>query len=220
MQELLSAIPSPAPAIISGVILLSIFIGSTLLRRFVDRLTRQGHLQGTMAARLHVIRRAVLILITPLILLQTIGLVEHAWTLISTLLATLAIGFFAVWSLLTNATSALILLTFRPFRIGDLVDLVEPSNGTTLSGRVEDMNLMFTTLKELPDPPQRAGPTGILHVPNSLFFQKAIRVRPTPYSAPADTPFFAPSQVPQPPSPSATVTREPAAGAGPARPTT
>ena len=140
----------------------------------------------------------MLLLVVPLLMLQISGIAEHAWAALSAVLATIAIGFFAVWSLLANATSALILLAFRPFRVGDDVDLVEPGSGAGLSGRVQDMNLMFTTLQERSDGPDRQA--GTLHIPNSMFFQKVVRVRPT-MPAVHSTPFFAASQVPKPPQP-------------------
>ena len=62
----------------------------------------------------------------------------------------LAVGFVAAWSVLSNATAALLVLTFRPFRLGDIVELVEPG-GCAIGGRVIDMNLIFTTLSVEPD---------------------------------------------------------------------
>lgn len=186
-----------APELFTLLLLVMLFVGSSLLRRFVDRLTAQGHLQGTMAGRLHILRRSLLLLVAPLVLLQITGLGGSAWTLLSAVLATVAIGFFGVWSLLANATSALILLTFRPFRVGDDVDLLEPNRDLLLSGTVKDMNLMFTMLTERESV---TTPPSTLHVPNSLFFQRAIRVRPPAVPTDSSTPFFAASQFPQPPT--------------------
>ena len=196
----LGRIHDDTAAVVAGIlVLLLAFFLSALGRRFIDGLCAQGHLQAAMAGRLHLARRWMFSLLTPLVLLQATGMIQHAWTVISAGMAAVAIGFFATWSLLSNATSALLLLTFRPFRVGDLVDVVEPSNGSQLSGRVVDMNLMFTTLREHTGGNHRA--TGTLHVPNSLFFQKMIRIAHT-MPQDASTPFFAASQAPpvQPPA--------------------
>lgn len=186
----------PAPAAtgaIAGAVLVLFLLGSALAQRFIRRLSTQGHLQPAMATRLQIIRRWAVGLVTPLIVLQATGMIQHAWTVISAVVAAVAIGFVASWSLLSNATSALLLLTFRPFRVGDVVDLVEPSNGSQMTGRVVDMNLMFTTLQE-----QAAGngvPRGTLQVPNSLFFQKVVRVGRS-WDSDSSVPFFAESQAP------------------------
>ena len=78
--------------------------------------------------------------------------------------------------MLSNATAALLILTFRPFRIGDTVELVEP-NGTAIGGRVVDMNLMYTTLSVQPAEAEKPEPYQYLHIPNNLFFQKMLRTR-------------------------------------------
>lgn len=192
IKSLLAWLPKEATALGLGVLgaLLLLFL-SSLLGRFINGLTAQGHLQPPMRRRLQIGRRWLAALIVPLPLLQATGLVEDAWTLVTTILAAVAIGFFGVWSLLSNATSALLLLTFRPFRVGDHVDLVEPSNGTTFTGHVEDMNLMFTTIKEA----RPEGGKSLLQIPNNLFFQKIVRVH-APEERQRETPFFAASQAP------------------------
>ena len=188
---------------LSLLTVLLLFFLSSLLGRFINGLTSQGHLQPVMRRRLQLGRRWLSALIVPLPLLQATGLIEDAWTLVTTILATVAIGFFAVWSMLSNATSALLVVAFRPFRVGDEVDLVEPSNGSVLSGRVDDMNLMFTTLKE--NRPE--GGKSVLHIPNNLFFQKIVRVHGPPEEREQVTPFFAASQ--GPPIPPALLQKKP-----------
>lgn len=148
---------------------------SSVLKRLVTRLQTGQHLTATMAARVQNLRRWVVLLGTGLIALHAAGLFDNAWALASAILAAVAIGFFAMWSLLSNMTSALIILVFRPFRVGDAIELIEPTNGTRLGGRVLDMNLMFTTLEmesENGDPPS------LLHIPNNLFLQKTVRALP------------------------------------------
>lgn len=88
------------------------------------------------------------------------------WAMLSTVLAMVAIGFVAVWSLLSSPTSAFLILFFRPFQIGD--DIEFP--GETVRGRVIDLNYFYTTLL--------AEDGQLLQVPNNLFFQKTLRRRP------------------------------------------
>jgi small-conductance mechanosensitive channel len=88
------------------------------------------------------------------------------WAIISTVLAMVAIGFVAVWSLLSNPSSTFLILLFRPFQIGDDIELA----GEPVRGRVIDLNYFFTTL--LADDGQ------LVQVPNNLFFQKSLRRRP------------------------------------------
>ncbi len=88
------------------------------------------------------------------------------FALMGGVLALIAIGFFAVWSTLSNVLCSLFLLTVRPFHMGDEVELLPDP----VRGRVTDLNLFFTTL---------ATDDGrLVQIPNNLFFQRvAVRRR-------------------------------------------
>lgn len=92
------------------------------------------------------------------------------------MLIAVAVGFVAVWSVLSNLLCSILIVTFEPFAVGDDVEIIEPVGGTGLRGRVVTLSLLFTTLAETTD----EGLTGALvQVPNNIFFQKTIRKRPT-----------------------------------------
>lgn len=88
--------------------------------------------------------------------------VTGVWTLLSTLLAMVAIGFVAVWSILSNVTATLVILIWRPFNVGEWVTL-KPED---IAGEVIDINFIYTLLKD------EEGQ--IIAVPNNLFAQKFI----------------------------------------------
>jgi small-conductance mechanosensitive channel len=106
------------------------------------------------------------LIIVALVALQITGVVAQAWAIISATIAALAVGFVASWSLLSNVTSALILLAFRPFRVDDEVEVLD-GDTPVVKGRVADLNLMFTTIVD--------GDVAC-RVPNNLFLQKIVRV--------------------------------------------
>ncbi|MFT3781510.1 MAG: mechanosensitive ion channel [Nibricoccus sp.] len=87
------------------------------------------------------------------------------WGILSTILAMVAIGFVAMWSVLSNTLCTLIILVFRPFSIGDDVEFP----GEPIKGRVQDLNFIYTTLG--------CDDGSVLQVPNNLFFQKTLRRR-------------------------------------------
>jgi small-conductance mechanosensitive channel len=109
--------------------------------------------------------RWVLFPVVILLVLQQFGLLENVWAALISVLAMVAIGFVAVWSVLSNAFCSLVLMIARPFDIGDTIDI--PSDH--LRGKVVDFNLMFTTLQD------EEG--DLIQIPNNLFFQKPIRRR-------------------------------------------
>jgi small-conductance mechanosensitive channel len=59
-----------------------------------------------------------------------------------------------------------------PFRIGDVVELVDTLDKPGIKGRVVAINLLYTSLIEA----EEAGTGGVMvQVPNSLFFQRSVR---------------------------------------------
>lgn len=134
-----------------GAVLLVVLLVSQALKRLINVLRDLQHVSPLIATRLHALRRWVLTLLTVLMVLEALGIFKGAWALLSTMLAALALGFVAAWSVLSNATAAMLILIFRPFRIGDEVEIIELTNGFTVGGRVLDMNLLYTTLEVAPE---------------------------------------------------------------------
>ncbi len=130
-----------------AVVLLLALLISQVLKRLVNVMVDMKHVSPLIATRLHGVRRGAVMLMALLVILETLGVFRGAWALISTILAALALGFVAAWSVLSNATAAFLILTFRPFRVGDTVELLEMTNGYPIGGRVLDMNLLYTTLQ-------------------------------------------------------------------------
>lgn len=87
------------------------------------------------------------------------------WGILSTILAMIAIGFVAVWSVLSNTLCTVIIMLFRPFSVGDEIEVM----GDPVKGHVIDLNFVYTTID--------AGDGSVMQVPNNLFFQKVIRRR-------------------------------------------
>lgn len=93
------------------------------------------------------------------------------WTAFTGFATVGAVAFFAAWSVLSNLFCALLIYVTRAFRIGDVVELLEGGDKPGMKGRVVEINLVYTTLLESGD-----GDSGTsLQLPNSLFFQRAVR---------------------------------------------
>lgn len=70
--------------------------------------------------------------------LQQFGVMENAWATLTAFLAMVAIGFVAVWSVLSNSFCSVVLMMSRPFDVGDTVEV----SGQALRGKVIDFNLI------------------------------------------------------------------------------
>ena len=157
-------------------ILIILIVGLTtlmLLQRAVAALETKKLLASPFVAFFNSVLRWFLVGIMLLLALQQIGVpLNSVWSVISAMIAMVAIGFVAMWSILSNLFCTLMLLVFQPFRIGDEIEILDPGATSGLMGRVRNINLMFTSI-------ERTNEDDILIVktPNNLFFQKMIAVK-------------------------------------------
>ena len=108
---------------------------------------------------------AVLWALIVFIILDVWGIgLAGVWAVLVSAITIIGVGFIATWAMTSNFTASFFLALWRPFHVGQTVEVL-PEN---LKGRVVGRNLMFTTLSE------ESG--SVLQIPNSLFFQKMFRV--------------------------------------------
>ncbi len=144
---------------------LAIFSITRLLRRMLMGLDPRFRPPYETVALLTQAVRGLLWLCVGLVILDMWGIgVAGLWTFLVSAITLIGVGFLATWTMVSNVTASLFLTIWRPFRLGDGVEIL-PDN---LKGRVIDRNLMFTVLRE-----ERGT---ALHVPNNFFFQKVFRV--------------------------------------------
>ncbi len=108
--------------------------------------------------------RGVLTVLVALIVVALAGFkIDSLWTFLTAILAMVAIGFVAVWSILSNVLATLVILIWRPFNVGERIEVLPEG----IEGQVIDINFVYTILKS-EDGKKMA-------IPNNLFVQKFIR---------------------------------------------
>lgn len=143
-----------------------------VLRRALDRLFHSRDSYRFLARRL---LGWIYVPILGLIVLEELGVaLGHVWTVVSAMMALVAVGFVAAWSLLSNVSAAFMIISTRLFQIGDDLELLEPTASQGLRGKVVDLQLLFTTIEQ-----QAATGEGriLTRIPNNVFFQKGVRIR-------------------------------------------
>ena len=159
-----------------GLQVVGIALGAWLLSLLMRRLVRRiGQRYGLPSEVVIGARRTfgfVIYAFALLLVLDRFGVSGGVlWTAFTGFAAVAAVAFFAAWSVLSNIFCTLLILTTRPFRLYDYIELLENGEKPGLKGQVVDINLIHTTLKErLPD-----GSDTVLQIPNSLFFQRVVR---------------------------------------------
>ena len=163
--------------IVVGIVALAAIVVLRMGRRLILGIQRSRQLPDAAVLPIRRFLRVTILILALLIALQLIGVpMTTVWTTISGILALIAVGFIAVWSVLSNAMCSFLLMIFKPFRIGDIVEIVDSAAGPNVGGRVTDVTLMFVVLRE-GDGEGDGGPASLIQVPNNIFFQKTIRRR-------------------------------------------
>lgn len=155
--------------------LMAIVVAWLVFHLFSRGLSKIGN-RGLLPAELHRIMRSLtkwlILIVLLLVVLGLFGIsVANFWAALSGVLVLLAIGFVAVWSLLSNLLCSVLLLIFAPFRIEDEIEIQDPGSPVKVRGHVLDINMMFTTLRVTDESEMES----LLRVPNNVFFQKYVR---------------------------------------------
>jgi len=107
-----------------------------------------------------------------LLVLERLGVsAKVLWTAVTGFTAVAAVAFFAIWSVLSNLFCAVLIFALGPFRLGDVVEVIDSGEKPGVKGRVVSINLFYTTLKDVTE----MGAGALLQIPNSLFFQRSVR---------------------------------------------
>lgn len=165
--------------LIAGGIAACVALGIVLLVEVIARACARTPTSRIIVRLLLRLFRLIATPIAVLLILQEAGVLENVWALVSAVFALVAIGFVAVWSVLSNTLCTVLLLLAKPFKVGDQIEFA----GETVKGRVVDLDLMFTTL--------RADDGRFIQVPNNAFFQKTILRRPGRLDVPLEEQFEA-----------------------------
>jgi small-conductance mechanosensitive channel len=155
------------------LILLLAWLLQRLMARGLKRLgARYPQVPATALASLRNGLRWLVVGGAVLLVLERLGVsAQVLWTALTGFAAVAAVAFFAVWSVLSNLFCALLIFTLTPFRVGDCVEIIEGADKPGVKGRVLAINLFYCTLEDLTE----EGTNALVQVPNSLFFQKAVR---------------------------------------------
>lgn len=157
-------VPSVSIFIVGAILIVLVH---RVLGRALARASRHTPLSAETAMTIErLVVGAMWVLLMLLTLRHTGVNVDGLWTLLLSVLAVIGVGLLAVWALVSNITANFFILIWKPYELGDRVELIPDG----IKGRAVDRSLMFTVLRE------EDGST--LMVPNNLFFQRIVRRAP------------------------------------------
>lgn len=135
-------------------------------------LGRRGFLNEALQRILSSAAKWLIIVVVVLVCLEQFGVpMGGVWSAVLAGAAMVAIGFVAVWSVLSNALCSVLLTVFRPFSVSDEIEIIETAGGQGLRGKVTGFNVIYTVIEET----DAEGNRMVTQIPNNLFFQKVVR---------------------------------------------
>lgn len=160
------------PALQILLIVLCAWLLHRILRRLVRRASTHYGLPADMRMLANGVLRWAILLAATLLVLDRLGVSATVmWTAFTGFATVGAVAFFAAWSVLSNLFCAMLIFTVGPFRVGDVIEVLDTQDTGGARGRVIDINLLYTTLEDVA--PDTAGT--LLQIPNTLVFQRVVR---------------------------------------------
>lgn len=166
VQAWMARVPVHVAQVLSAILIASLtYVAYYCIVRALVRMKNRGTLPLPVLVPLTRVVRIAALVIGVMLVLQQFNVLADAWATITALAAVVGVGFIAVWSILSNAFCAMVLLIIRPFQVGDDIEMIPDG----VRGEVVDFNLLFTILQS------QDGST--VQVPNNMFFQRMFRRR-------------------------------------------
>jgi len=151
--------------IISGFILLFLLLVRFLAHTVIRKIGRKSHIND---ARIKLICRyvsATLFLVALLIEAFVFGAqLKEISVIFSSIFAVIGIGLFAIWSILSNVTSGIIMFFSFPYKVGDKIRIHDKD--FPIEGIIEDIQAFQLHLRE--------DNGDLVTYPNNLMLQKAV----------------------------------------------
>lgn len=130
------------PVLLAIVLIIAVFIAAGWARKIVGKAVRKANVEETLARFLSNMARYLVLIAGGVAILGTLGIETASFAAVLA-----AVGFaigMAMSGMLGNIAAGVMLLFFRPFKVGDVVD----AGGVT--GKVFEIGL-FTTVFDTPD---------------------------------------------------------------------
>ena len=131
-----------------GLTLILVIVVFLLKALSKKRLIKLSALYSYEPHRLFLVRKTIAIAFWIALIFLTLIIwgvnLNNVWVYLGGFLSVVAIGLFAVWSILSNIISGIFIFIMNPFKIGSIIKLYDPEVQAT----VVNINLMFTELED------------------------------------------------------------------------
>jgi small-conductance mechanosensitive channel len=163
--------------IYSAVAIVTIHLLFHLLKRYARQTQYKFSIRKSryFAIKRLLTMASLLLSLVVLIMIWNVDL-KHVWVSTTGILALIAVAFVAVWSLVGNILAGVIIYFTSPFKIEDCIEVMPDD----IQGTVLAVNTFYTVLL--------TKDKNYINIPNTLLFQKYIKVIKAPSTTKQTTP--------------------------------
>lgn len=150
MLDRLSVYFADSKELLAQIALLTLTVFATIaalrvLARYLSEQAKRPHFDDRRLNAISKLGRALILIVAIGLFSNILGFgVEGIFLATSSLFALIGIAFFAVWSILSNVTSSVILYFSFPFRIGDRISI---ENAPDQAGILKDITLFYLRIE-------------------------------------------------------------------------
>ena len=150
----------------TGFVLIALLIIRFFINTLIGKISKRN---GINLARTHLMQRYVSVALFMIALLLIIPFIfgtrlQDIVVLFSSVFAVIGIGLFAIWSILSNITSGIIMFLSFPYKVGDKIQIHDKD--FPLEGIIEDVRAFHLHL--------RIANGDLVTYPNNLMLQKGV----------------------------------------------
>lgn len=146
------------------------WLAKSQIKRVVTNLGQQNGVAEPRIVYVNTVIQVSLTIVALIILGMIIGFnYRDLGLFFGSIFAFVGVALFAQWSILSNVTASVIVFFFFPYRVGDLVKILDGDN--SIEGKVKEISLFHVILEN--------EQLEVFTFPNSLVFQKAVQIKQT-----------------------------------------
>ena len=146
-----------------GIVAVTLIL-QRVLKKAINRYGGKMQVAELGARGIHRLKTGILYFIAVVVLVLTWGFsLENIWVTVTGFIGLVAIGFFAVWSILSNIFAGVMLFFSQSIKVNSRIEIIPDG----ISGTVEDISLFFIVII---DDEQNE-----ILVPNNMVYQRIVK---------------------------------------------
>ena len=166
LEKALDFLDSYMVNILASILLIVLFfVAIKLIKRATKSISEKNpHQKHYFIALKKILNLICIVFLLSFLVISWGGDLGAVVVLLGSVLGLVAIGFIAVWSILSNVSSFFIMIFHNTLRVGTKIKLIQQG----IEGEITEIDFMYTTIKD--------NEQNEIKIPNNFMFQNCIKI--------------------------------------------